>query len=314
MSKSRRRYNSKPKCNLQNGAPQYWQAAENAEGYFIYYRNLILSMAMTRFKWINLPPTCNERYLEYILCTQGCATIATPKHAIGNFYSTQVANSGKMNIYDNPVSWTSFGNNGWCFDCDHSNGVIIYDNITRFPLLYSIEQYARELAQIRITKRINRLHQQIPFILKGPQSKRQDMVNIFKNIAAGEPAILVTNGFDEIEINKIDTQVTYLGEDLAQDESNIWNRIYTMLGLDNSLYKKERQTEDEIQAYASPSNAVALSSLNERRHACDLLNERFGDYLIEPISVVRARDNESDNYNYFENIQTKVKLGGSDVR
>lgn len=299
----------KRKCDVrQNGAMQFMQAGNYEEQLFVYYRNMILQMAMTRYKWIGLPPTCNERYLEYVLCTQGVATIATPKNAMGMFYSTQINQTGRMNIYDNPVSWDSFGNNGWRFSCDHTNAVLVYDNVTRFPLLLGIEQYAKELAQIRMTKRINRLHQQIPFVLKGPQSKRQDMVNIFKNIASGEPAIIVTQGFEDIDIDKIDTQVTYLGEELAQDEANVWNRIYTMLGLDNSLYKKERQTEDEIQAYESPSNAVALSSLNERRKAAIILNERFGDYFDQEIKVVRARDIESDNYNFETDIKARLEL------
>lgn len=310
MAKSRRRHNQC--CNNRHGLPQYWQAASNQEQYFEYYRNLILSMAMSRFKWIGLPPTCNERYLEYILVTQGMATIATPKDAKGLFYSTQVAEAGKMNIYDNPVSWASFGNNGWHFECDHTNGVIIYDNITRFPLLIGIEQYARELSQIRVTKKINRLHQQIPFLLKGDQRQKQDLVNIFKNIASGEPAILVTNGFDGIDVDKIDTDVQYLGEELAQDEANIWNRIYTMLGMNNTLYKRERQTEDEIQAYTSASDKVLLASLNERRRAANLLNERFGDMLPDEIHVIAAYDNESDNFNFYENVQTQMKLGGDE--
>lgn len=304
---------SRKKCRpnvRQRGALQYMQAGNYEEQLFVYYRNMIIQMAMTRFKWIGLPPTCNERYLEYLLCTEGVATIATPKNAMGMFYSTQINQTGRINIYDNPTSWDSFGNNGWRFSCDHTNAVLVYDNITRFPLLLGIELYAKELAQIRMTKRINRLHQQIPFVLTGPQAKRQDMVNIFKNIASGEPAIITTQGFEDISIDKIDTGVTYLGEELAQDEANVWNRVYTMLGLDNSLYKKERQTEDEIQAYESPSNAVALSSLNERRHAAQLLNERFGDLLTEEIKVVRARDIESDNYNYSIDIKAQDELEG----
>ena len=299
----------KSRCNVRrHGALQYMQAGNYEEQLFVYYRNMIIQMAMTRFKWIGLPPTCNERYLEYLLCTEGVATIATPKNAMGMFYSTQINQTGRTNIYDNPTSWDSFGNNGWRFSCDHTNAVLVYDNITRFPLLLGIELYAKELAQIRMTKRINRLHQQIPFVLTGPQAKRQDMVNIFKNIASGEPAIITTQGFEDINIDKIDTGVTYLGEELAQDEANVWNRVYTMLGLDNSLYKKERQTEDEIQAYESPSNAVALSSLNERRHAAQLLNERFGDLLTEEIKVVRARDIESDNYNFSIDIKAHEEL------
>ena len=285
----------------------YWQTADRNERLYRYYVNVIMQMAMSRFRWLNLPPTCDERYLEWVLCLEGVATIAFPKKQKGTFYTTQAVQKGVLNIYQNPTRWVSYGNNGWRFNCDWSNGVIIYDNISRFPIMEGIELYANELTHIRMTKQINRMHQQTPWILKGPQEKRQDMMNMFKQVAGGEPAILGTDGMDAIQYEVMTANVPYLGHDLSEDEEATWKQIYTMLGLANVPFKAERQTEDEIMAQKSPTNLILLASLEERRRAARKLNKRFGNYLKEPIKVVLRADNESENWNFEHNIQSQLR-------
>lgn len=294
-------------CYTRRRHGMHWQSADLNESLFWYYVDVITKIAISRFRWLNLPPTCDERFLEWTLCYEGMATIAFPKKQKGIFYSTQAVTEDRINIYDNPTKWRSFGNNGWNFHCDNSNGVLIYDNSTRFPIMEGIQLYANELTHIRITKRMNRMHQQVPWILKGPQEKRQDMANLFKQVAGGEPAILATNGIDQIDYDALQTGVPFLGEELAEDETSVWNRIYTMLGIENLPFKSERQTEDEIRAQKSPTNLILMSSLSERRKAADKLNKRFGQYLSKPIKVVLRQDNESENWNFEHNINSQLR-------
>ena len=285
-----------------------WQSAQLNSRLYMYYRNIITQMAMSRFRWINLPKTCDERYLEWVLTMEGCATIAFPAKMRGTFLSLKAADNGKPNMYGIASSWTAIGDNGTRFQCDRRNGVLIYDNETRFPIMSGIDLYANELTHIRITKRMNRLHQQVPFILKGPQEKKQDMANLYKQVAGGEPAILATNGIDAIDYEALTTNVPFLGEELATDETNVWNRVYTMLGITNSLFKAERMTEDEIRAQASPTGLIKMNSLEERRKAARLLNERFGEYLDGEIQVVWRQDNESENFNIQHSIESQIRL------
>lgn len=284
-----------------------WQSAQLNSRLYIYYRNIITQMAMSRFRWINLPKTCDERYMEWVLTMEGCATIAFPSKMRGTFLSLKAADNGRPNMYGIASSWVAIGDNGTRFNCDRNNGVLIYDNQTRYPIMSGIDLYANELTHLRMTKRMNRLHQQIPFILKGPQEKKQDMVNLYKQVAGGEPAILTTDGIDAIDFEALSTGVKYLGEELATDEVNVWNRIYTMLGITNSLFKAERMTEDEIRAQASPTTLIKMNSLEERRKAAQLLNERFGDYLDGEIQVVWRQDNESENFNFQHNIDSQIR-------
>lgn len=285
----------------------YWETADVNSRLVRYYENLIMCMAMSRFRWLNLPPTCNERYLEWTLTLQGVATIAFPKKQPGVFYSTQAVQQGPYNIYDNPTKWESFGNNNWRFYCDHSNGVLIYDNISRYPIMEGIRLYAEELSRIRIMRNNNRMQQLMPFLLTGPQEKEQDMRNIYKQVAGGEPAVIATNGIEGIEIAAIKTDVPYLAHEINEDEENTWKQIYTMLGLANVPFKAERQTEDEIAAQKSPTQLTLMSFLAERRRAADKLNKRFGNYLNKEIQVVLRNDNESENWNFAHNIQMEMR-------
>lgn len=284
----------------------YWQTDAYNRRLFNYYRNIIYQMALSRFRWLGLPSTCDSRFLEWTLLTQGIATIAFPKKMPGKFFSTQAVLQSPPNVYDNYVKWQSFGNNGWRFDCDAGNGVLVWDNSTRLPLTEGIDLYADELVHIRRTKQMNRFHQQIPFIIKGPQERRNDMTQLAKQVSGGELAILATNGVENIDFDAMQTGVPFIGEELAIDETNVWNHVYTMLGIENSSLKQERQTQDEIKAQENPTTLVKLSSLNERRRAADAINDRFGKYLDEPIRVVWAQDNESANFNFANDLKSQI--------
>jgi hypothetical protein len=279
----------------------YWQSQAYNMRLVEVYRNQIMQMAMSRFRWLNLPKTCNARYLEYTLMMEGCACICYPKSQVGTFYSTRVVTDTKPNVYDDYTKWRSVGNNGWSFYASLDSGVVVWDNATRFPIMMGIEIFARQLAHIQLTKEMNRFHQQVPWILKGPANRKNDMLQIAKQVSGGELAILAFDGFDDIDVEALQTQVPFIGGELAQDEKNTWNSVYQLLGIQNSTLKLERQTEDEIHAQQSPSTLVRMASLQERRRAADYLNERFGEYLEKPIQVVWREDNLSDNWNLMHN-------------
>lgn len=68
----------------------------------LIYEDWIMGLALSRFRWEGLPETCNERYLEWTLLTEGVATIA--KNA-GVWYSLQAIQQGQPNKYDLPQRW-----------------------------------------------------------------------------------------------------------------------------------------------------------------------------------------------------------------
>ena len=140
---------SRPFCH--NGSMELWQSASLNNRLYHYYIDVITKMAVSRFRWLNLPPSCDERYLELTLVHQGMASIAFPKAMPGTFLTLQCAPLGKPDMYDRAVRWNAIGTNGTRYMCDRMQGVVAYDNETRYPLMDGIELYANELAHIRIT-------------------------------------------------------------------------------------------------------------------------------------------------------------------
>lgn len=292
------------------GRSMWWESASYNQRVYLYYRNAIMQLAMSRFRWINLPATCDARYLEETLLLEGMATIAFPPSMRGSFYSTRVQIESVNDVYDNPFQWDSIGNNGWRFHCTNFNGVLIRDNSTRFPLMEGINLYAQELAQIRITKNVNRFHQKLPVVWLVPQERKQDAINMLKQVAGGEPAVMAYPEFaHDVQAIALQTGVPYLAEQIAQDELNVWNRVYQMLGIENATLKMERQTQDEITAHRSPAEIMRLASLAERRIACEHLNTMFAEYLTDgPISVEWNCDLESRNYTFERDLVHQAEL------
>ena len=285
----------------------YWQSAEYNQRMYWQFRNHLIMLAVSRFRWLNLPKTCDERYLEQTLLFQGCATIAHPKHGKYKdyFFSNMIANNAKPNIYDNYTTWTAYGINNWNFKCDATNGVVVWDNKLRQPIFPMLDMYARELTDIMRTKQVNRMHIKNPIILSGPEEKKQDMMNIYKMQAGNEPAIVTTNGFSSMDYNVLTTGVPFLGEELSQDLLNTWNQIYKFLGIKTTAMKRERQIYGEMEDQHEPDNLTEWGYIAERRKAADMLNERFG----LNIQVVRAEDLQSENFNYLGKIEKSGKQG-----
>ena len=286
----------------------YWQSADYNQRLFYVYRDQVLALALNRFRWHNLPKTCNARYLESVLLTHGAATIAFPAKLPGKFFSTLATYDSKPNVYDNPSRWRSFGNNGWQFKVTPENGVYIWDNMTRHSILPAIDMYARELADLVRTRQLNRMHQKVPWVLTGPQERKNDMENALKQALGGEPAIIAGSSYQDIKVEPFTFNVPFLGEELSSDEKNVWHEIYSLLGISNLPFKAERQVSDEIDTYEEPTDLMKENFLTPRREACDILNARFGKYLEQPISVTWNRDYETHNANIVNDLNATAQF------
>lgn len=285
------------------GYGSYWQSSRINRALYACFVTQAENVALSRFKWMGLPPTCDERWLERCLLFEGQATIAFPANMPGTFFSTKCAQSGPLNVYDNPTQWRSVGNDGWSFEVNNANGVMVYDNLNRTPVMNQIDVMCRELVDCFRTKQINRMQQRSPYLIKGPRNKKFDLTQVIKQLFGGEPAVVgYQNMMDDISIEAINTQVPYLGKELQEDYENIWNQIYLLLGIRNLPYKSERRIESEVRTQNEPSDFNRLTALMARRQACDQLNRRFGNYLAEPVRVVWNADNESENHDLATNM------------
>ena len=289
------------------GNPVKWQSAQLNRAFYGTYMQKLESMAINRYKWLGLPATCSERYLELQLLVNGVASIAQPPKQPGMWYSNQAAQAGPLNVYDDPTAWVALGNNGWRFPANWSSGVLVYDNRLRRPLFPSLDAYARLLCQYDVALLGNLNAQKTSWLLKGDQTQVNTMNQVLKQVMGGEPAIVATSGIEAIDISAISLQVPFIGEALNAAKAQTWTDALAVLGIDSLPRKSERMIEDEVLANNEPTSLVALDGLNCRREAARKLNERFG----LDIRVVWAYDNQTDAYNAAVNPLLDTGEGGA---
>lgn len=311
MSKGRRGYKQKKPFRPGQQAT-YWQTEAYNQQLFNMFQNDLVELALSRFRWVGLPETCNERYLEWTLLTEGAATLAYPSLASDTLLSLKAVQQGAPNMYDEPRAWRAIGATGKTnFMCNWTNGVWIWENATRYPLMVKINIWARELADIMRTKQINRFHMRMPLVITGPQDRAYDVQNFYKSIATGDPFVLAFDNFSDIQTSATmpERAKEFIGDKLDADWRNTWDAIYRELGIDSMPFKEERMIEDEVNSTMQPTELARLSPLTTRRAACDKLNARFGNKLTEPITVVWARDNITDNYDMRHRYDTLIERG-----
>lgn len=284
----------------------YWGAFNYNERLYNAYLNQVLQLAISRFEWRGLPATVDPIWLERTLLCRGQATIARPRKGKkqGFWYAAYVMTDEPLNIYDRPSKWVAYSHDLLRFKCTARNGALIYDNVTRVPMLDAIDLAVRELVDIQKTKQVNRFHQKIPYILMADPDQEFSADNLLLNIMSGEPATVATNAISAIQTYSLDTNVPYLGAELTAAEQNVWNRIYTLLGIANVTYKSERMIEDEVRTMSEPASMMSLSGLLERRRAAEHLSNLTG----QKIEVIWRADNLSENINNVENIEKAAKI------
>lgn len=289
------------------GQLDYNRRLENA------YLDQIINLAVTRFEWRGLPDTVDPIFLEKVLLMRGVATIAQPLKGTkrGFWYSARMTQDGDLGIYDRPTKWIAYSRDKLRFHVEQGkNGVLVYDNAARTPLFDSLLLCARELVDIQKTKQVNRFWQKVPYILVAPQDMELGAENLLLQIMSGEPATVANPMIREIDAYKLDMNVPYLGAELTAAEQNVWNRVYTLLGISNITFKSERMIEDEVRSMSEPAGMMALSGLVERRRSAEVLSRLFG----MDVSVIWRHDNESENANLMSNVQSMANLLAGDTK
>ena len=271
-----------------------------------YHKNLdlLLSLAINRFRWVNLPETCDARYLEKVLHRNGIATLSFKRDEPTRIFTTlQAMPNGVYNMYGLPTEWRAVGYDGLTdYEVNYSNGELCYYAYSRVCPWNALEIYARKMTHYERTEDVNLSQQMTPFIGIAPQEKRIELVNLLKQVQGGEPAILGDEGLSKLvdNVKTLDIGVPLITEELARSHQNVLNQALLYLGIPHLAFEKgERMIEDEARANTAPTNIMLLDCLQARREFCEKVNRKFN----LDIQVYFNEDLESYNYNYTNTIE-----------
>lgn len=246
----------------------------NIENSYTYYLNKLIELACSNFKWNNLPTTISERYLENTLFYMGKAVYFNDPN-IGNL-ALKVKYDSRLNVYDDPIRFTAYGNNGYNYPLTIENGVIMYNNYTRTTGLQEVQYYAQKLAHIDIIINVNVNAQKTPVLLLCSENEKLTVEQLYQKYDGSQPYIFGNKGLSVQELKVLKTDAPFNADKLYALKQLYWKEALTSIGVYAQETKKERLTEEEVYVNANETAATRNSRLRARQEACQKINDMFG--------------------------------------
>lgn len=263
-------------------------AVQNTYTYKFYLQRLT-EIAISMFTWENLPDSIDSRFLEKTLFVNGSAVFFKDsdleqahisddvKEPGGTYLALPVISGGVFNVYNIPIRYRAYANNGYSKELDVNNSVLIFNNMLRTNSTMICEMFARRLWNIDRTIDINVNAQKTPVIVQATPQQRQTMLNLMKEYDGNSFYIFADKNIDLNGLKAINVNAPFVADKLYQLKSDIWNEALTYLGVSNISYqKRERLISDEVNKSQGGTIASRESRLKARKQACEQINNMFG--------------------------------------
>lgn len=264
----------------------------NQNTYYMYLYRL-LDLAMSVFKWADLPKGVDERMLEFWLLQNGMAVFFYDEdlkygknklNAPEGFAALQVMIAGQWDMYNYPRERRAYAVNGLNVDLNEENSVIIFNDYIRVPTFMTLDLYARRLAEIDRTIDINVRAQKTPKIITCDEKQRLSFKNLAMQVDGNCYWIMADKTLDLNEVNVLDVTAPYVSNDMQILKHQLWNEALTFIGIENvNTEKKERQISTEVMSNMGDVEAQRFTRLNARKKACKEINELFADKLEKEV-------------------------------
>lgn len=176
-----------------------------------------------------------------------------------------------------------------------------------FQHLGTLELFAYRLYEAERTCDVNIKAQKTPLILRGDESLKLTMKNLYNQYIGNEPIIYADkNQLGANSIEAIKTEAPFIADKIMMYKQQIWNEALTYLGIDNiSSEKKERLVESEVNSNNELVNLNLQSRLATRKYACKQFNEYFGLTGTDKEIDVKVR---SDLFNVVKKTDSIINL------
>lgn len=261
--------------------------------------NRLKEIAITRFKYENVPDTIDVRYLELTLFNNGSAVFF--QDDIMGFLALPVAWQNQFTVYEQPVNYRAYAVNGYQHNLNVNDSVIIWNNQLHTNNITDIMNYAKRLYNLERIIDVNADAQKTPVIVQGSKEQALTLKNLYKEYDGNARVIF---GYDSLDIDALrvlKTDAPYVADKIYELKTQIWNEALTFLGIPNlTLQKKERVITDEVTRSMGGTFASRYAVLDSRRQAIEKINDMFNLNITidfkEP-EEVDTEDSNADNIN-----------------
>ena len=221
-------------------------------------------------------------------------------------------NIGALDLYGRPTTIQVIGKNGYTRQLDVGEYVIMYDNMSRIPLIFDVLQYAERLALIQRTIDINVKQQRTPRYWQVTTENKKSVMDALDGIDSMNDTVITYDGIDLGNINLTLAPAPYVTEKLSEEKDKTWNEFLRLIGICNTTYeKKERNIKDEVILSQAGTIASRFTRYNARLDAINKINKMFnmnievGYYDGLPTSLKEDSEVSDDGET---NIQTRTNV------
>lgn len=292
------------------------QTKETLINNFIRY---MLSRTQSMFKYIGLPDTIPEKWLEFYLQTNGNAFITKVNEKL---YAFTGGMGGQPNEYYLPTIYTVANpalniSKNYKIDVD---GILIYNDASNMGLIPLMSKYGSLLAENYISMRIASIMARATSLISASDDNtKRSAEQYIQKLVEGELSIVGENAFFEGVKVQPTRQAGITGiTDLIELEQYLKASFYNEIGL-NANYNMKREA---INANESQLNNDALTPLidqmlTERKNGVERVNAMFGtDISVEFNSA--WKDNEIEHAAEINAVENSNQLddegGGKNVK
>ena len=253
--------------------------------------NRLYNIAISRFEWLNLPDTCNEKFIEQVLFFNGFM-VGYKDTALNSFLIMPCTNNSVLDIFGYLAKVNAYGYNGYMAqnltpytitlgqEPTRADAALLYANYSRCPELPAVLYFARKLTKIDRTIDVNINVQKTPYIISCSENQRLTVANMFKQVDNFEPAIITTKFYGlngEKPIYVMDLKPPFVADKMQTLKRQVYQEALTYLGIEaNTSEKAERQVTEELTANMGETESMRQSPLASRKQFCKEFNKIYG--------------------------------------
>lgn len=240
------------------------------------YMLQLMTYALSRYKWLNLPESFDERFMEICLNYKG--SFVAYKDKYDKLVVSDYTTNGKLNRYYYPTSIYAYNVAGKNVKLDSNEYVLCFNNYLMFPTVTPMRRFSRIIGDISRTLEVIINAEKVPFVFYGKRKIMLTFKKLFNRVKRNEPAIFLdSNIVDPDSIKTLDLKHQFNGVSIFELKRSYLNEALTFIGVDNSaISKRERVNSVESELSNGINEVSREAGLRSRKEFCKKFNEMFG--------------------------------------
>lgn len=255
------------------------------------------NLAISRFEWKGLPQGLRSHQVESYMYNNGCMAVFNMQYAGLNILPA--AGTGELDINGRHKRYILTGLNGTIYEKSREEIALFGHDTTNIAEKIMVLEYVKRINRIIMTDDLNIKQLRVPFVFDASNNKDMSLKWIMSDIESNNPlAIYIRDNEMATQTRNTllgqETKVQYLGDQLQNHIRDLYNRVYTQLGISNvEVRKAERLVEAEADANgeAVRINRKLIEKLREE--GCKEVQQKFGHTIT--FKWAGEEEGESEN-------------------